>query len=78
MESWTIKLPSSLSARVTRLAKRRRVSRSVLVREALELLASSEAHEETFVERVSQYVGVGVGLPADLSTNKKHLKGYGK
>lgn len=78
MDSWTIKLPRTLSARVTRLAKRRRVSRSALVREALELLARADAHEETFVERVSQHIGVGEGLPADLSSNRKHLKGYGR
>lgn len=77
MESLTIKLPRSLSARVTRLAKKRRVSRSSLVREALELL-TSEAAGETFVDRVSQYVGAGDDAPADILTNPKHMKGYGR
>jgi hypothetical protein len=40
MESLTIKLPLKLSARVTKLAKRRHLSRSALVREALELLTA--------------------------------------
>ena len=78
MESLTIKLPRPLSARVTRLAKRRRVSRSALVREALELLTADEGKGETFVDRISQYVGAGDDVPADILTNPKYLKGYGR
>lgn len=53
MESLTIKLPRQLSARVSRLAKKRHLSRSALVREALELLIA-EKGGETFVDRASQ------------------------
>jgi predicted transcriptional regulator len=77
MDSLTIKLPRQLSERVSRLAKKRRVSRSALVREALELLTADKSGE-TFVDRVSQYVGAGADLPADILTNPKHLKGYGR
>lgn len=77
MESLTIKLPRQLSARVTKLAKQRRVSRSSLVREALELLTSGDAGE-TFVDKVGQYVGAGDDAPADILTNAKHMKGYGR
>ena len=77
MESLTIKLPRQLSARVTRLAKRRHLSRSALVREALELLTADQ-HGETFIDRVSQHIGSGHDLPADLLTNPKHMKGYGR
>ena len=77
MESLTIKLPRQLSARVTRLAGRRNVSRSALVREALELLTSDRG-AETFIDRVSEYVGAGDDLPADILTNPKHMKGYGR
>jgi Arc/MetJ-type ribon-helix-helix transcriptional regulator len=76
-ESLTIKLPRELSARVTRLAKKRHVSRSALVREALELLTAARGGE-TFIDRVSQYVGAGDDLPADLLTNPRHMKGYGR
>lgn len=77
MESLTVKLPRQLSARVTRLARRRNVSRSALVREALELLTSDRG-AETFIDRVSEYVGAGDDLPADILTNPKHMKGYGR
>lgn len=76
MESWTIKVPKQLSARISRLARKRHISRSALVREALERL--SEGESETFVARVSQWVGAAKGLPKDLSTNPRHLRGYGK
>lgn len=78
MESLTIKLPRQLSARVTKLAKRRHLSRSALVREALELLTAHQRKGETFVDRVSQYIGAGDDLPADILTNPKHMKGYGR
>lgn len=77
MESLTIKLPQQLSARVTRLAKKRNLTRSALVREALELLTSARSGE-TFVDRVSQHVGVGEDVPADILTNPKHMKRYGR
>lgn len=76
MERLTIRLPRQLSVRVTRLAKRRHVSRSELVREALELLVSG-GKGETFVDRVNRYVGAGTDLPADILINPKHGKGYG-
>ena len=77
VDSWTIKLPRQLSARVARLARKRGISRSALVREAVEKLAN-EGGEETFVDRVAAFVGAAKGLPADLSTNPKYLRGYGK
>lgn len=76
METWTIKVPKQLSARISRLARERHISRSALVREALERL--SEGESETFVDRVSQWVGAAKGLPKDLSTNPRYLRGYGK
>jgi Arc/MetJ-type ribon-helix-helix transcriptional regulator len=77
MDSITIKLSRQLSARVTRLAKKRHISRSALVREALEAL-TAEGEGETFSERASQYLGVAKDLPADILTNPKHMKGYGR
>lgn len=73
MERLTIRLPRQLSVRVTRLAKRRRVSRSALAREALALLTSGE----TFVDRATHYLGAGTDLPADILTRPKHMNGYG-
>ena len=77
MPTWTIKLPGQLSERVAQLARKRRVTRSALVREALDRL-TTEQGSETFVDRVAAFVGVAEDLPGDLSSNPRHLKGYGK
>ena len=77
MDSLTIKLPRQLSERVARLAKKRHISRSALVREALEAL-TTEGDRETFIERASQSVGRGKDLPADILTNPRHMQGYGR
>ncbi len=73
----TIKLPRALSERVTRLAKKRHVSRSALVREALERLTEG-GEGATFIDRVDRHLGVGKDLPADLLTNPRHMRGYGR
>lgn len=77
MDSLTIKLPRQLSARVSRLAKKRNLSRSALVREALELLTADKTGE-TFIDLISEYIGVADDVPADILTNPKHMKGYGR
>ena len=77
MTTWTIKLPGQLSERVTRLARKRRVTRSALVREALDRLTTDQG-KESFVDRIAAFVGVADDLPSDLSSNPRHLKGYGK
>lgn len=76
MKSMTIKLPASLSARVARLAKKRRVSRSTVVREALEALPDEP--EDTFVDRFAHLIGKAKGLPRDLSSDRRHLEGFGE
>jgi hypothetical protein len=76
MESMSIKLPRALSARVTRLARRRNVSRTEIVRDALEAYTAAEGSSAG--SSVSDLKGCLKGLPRDLSTNRKHLKGYGE
>ena len=76
MDSWSIKLPRTLSAKVSRLAKRRNVSRTEIVRDALEAYTSEDRLSAS--SAVSDLKGCLKGLPRDLSTNHKYLKGYGE
>ena len=71
----TVKLPAPLAARVASLAKRRKTSRSDVVRDAVESYASTRAR--SVLDPVRHLIGVGSG-PGDLSTNPRHLRGYGK
>ena len=75
MRTVSFKLPQALADALSDLARQRKSSRSALVREALEVLASSGRRSVTAV--VDELIGALDG-PTDLSTNPKHLRGYGK
>ena len=76
MDSLLIKLPKTLSARVSRLAKQRSVSRTEVVRDALE--AYLAAGGLSAGSAVGDLKGCLKGLPRDLSTNHKYLERYGE
>lgn len=80
MAMLSLKVPPETAARLARLAARRRIPKSAILREALER-ALRRADEETspsvhdlMVESLG-VVDSGVG---DLSFNKSHLAGYGR
>ena len=75
MRTVSFKLPEALDDALSDLARRRKSSRSALVREALEILATGGRRSVTTV--VDELIGALDG-PTDLSTNPKHLSGYGK
>ena len=75
MRTVSFKLPERLDDALNDLARRRKSSRSALVREALETLAKGTHRSVTSV--VNELVGSLDG-PADLSTNPKHMDEYGK
>lgn len=76
MSIMTIRLSRAESARVARLAKKKRVSRSEVMRQGLLALERSEAESAWHDWR--DVVGMVRGGPRDLATNPKHLKGYGR
>jgi predicted transcriptional regulator len=71
----SFKLPESLDDALTELARRRYSKRSAIVREALEGLVRDGQRSATAL--VDELVGTLEG-PSDLSTNPKHMRGYGK
>ena len=75
MRTVSFKLSERLNDTLSDLARRRKSSRSALVREALEALAAGKRRSVTAV--VDELVGSLDG-PVDLSTNSKHLRGYGE
>lgn len=75
MRTVSFKLPEQLDDALSDLARRRKSSRSALVREALESLASGGRRSVTAA--VDLLVGPLDG-PTDLSKNPKHMAGYGK
>jgi Arc/MetJ-type ribon-helix-helix transcriptional regulator len=75
MRTVSFKLSEQLDDALSDLARRRKSSRSALVREALQALATGRRRSVTVV--VDELVGSLDG-PTDLSTNPKHMSEYGK
>lgn len=75
MRTVSFKLPERLDAALDALARRRKSSRSALVREALEALAKGKRRSVTAA--VDELVET-VEAPTDLSTNPKYMARYGR
>ena len=81
MRTVTIKLPDGLAARLEGLVRRRSTTRSAVVREAVESLLSregSDADAGSCLDLARDLAGSLAGGPKDLSSNKKHLRGFGR
>jgi Ribbon-helix-helix protein, copG family len=83
MNVLTCKLPPALNGRLAALARRRGVSKSVVVREAIEEKLVGEAavasrRPANLIEALGDSVGSIASGKRDLGRNKKHLKGYGR
>lgn len=75
MRTVSFKVPERLDDALSALARRRKSSRSALVREALETLAIRSQRSVTAA--IDEIVGTLEG-PADLSSNPRHMSRYGK
>ncbi len=78
MTARTIKLDPALDRDIDALAKSRNVSRSVIVREALAEYVRREGKPRSFIDAAGDLIGSIGGGPRDLSTNRKHMRGYGE
>jgi Arc/MetJ-type ribon-helix-helix transcriptional regulator len=75
MRTVSFKLPAELDEALDELARRRRASRSAVVREALEAL--TREGKPSVVARAADLVGCLEG-PGDLSTNPDYMKDFGR
>ena len=78
MKTLVVKIPDELDAELTRAAKARHVTKSALVRERLGHSGAGAHGATTMWDLVKDLVIDNGDLPTDLSTNKKHMEGYGK
>jgi predicted transcriptional regulator len=78
MRTITLRLPDGLAARVSAAVRRRGVSTSALVREALEERLGHERDKRagSCLDLARDLRGSLVG-PTGLSSNPTHLRGYG-
>jgi hypothetical protein len=79
MKTLTLKLPDALFSEIAGAAQARNVPRSEIVRERLmHKPAAANRAKGSLWSRMEDLVIREDSLPADLSSNKAHLKGYGK
>jgi hypothetical protein len=81
MKTLTVRLSESLFAQIESESRRRKVSKSDLVRERLGRVAPEDQQRRASFEAIADLIGSVDGLPPDLGSRKKHyLKatGYGR
>jgi len=79
MKNLSLKLPDALDVRLRAVARKRRTSKSDVVRDALESYfgGRSGAAPHSVLDLAGDLVGCLEG-PGDLSYNKKYMRGFGK
>jgi len=79
MPTMSVKVPHSLMLRMERESTRRGLSKSRLIRDALERALNQRRRTAgaTVFDLTKDLCGSVRGGPRDLSSNKKHLDGYG-
>jgi metal-responsive CopG/Arc/MetJ family transcriptional regulator len=75
VKTLTVKLPDPLFAEIENAARTRNLSKSEIVRERLE---RSVGAKSSLLSRMEDLVVDDDSLPEDLSSNKEHLRHYGK
>lgn len=80
MKVLSLKVPEQLDRKLAAVVKRRGMSKSTVVREALERYVdeSREIRRGSFLDLAEDLVGCVKDAPADLSSSPKHLDGYGR
>jgi len=76
----SLKVPEQLDRKLSAMVKRRGMRKSAVVREAIERYVdeSREIRKGSFLDLAGDLVGCVKDAPADLSSNPKHLNGYGR
>jgi len=77
MTTLSLKLPPALEARLARTARSRGISKSRLVREAIEAHLSRVPEKGSCLDLAGDLAG-SVRAAPDLSSNPKHMQGYGR
>lgn len=81
MHTLTIKIPVQLEAKIAQASAQEHVTKSELVRRALDAYLRQRKSVTPFVSALDQagdLVGCFSGGPADLSSNPDHLDAFGR
>ena len=81
MKTLTVRVPEALVAQIETESRRRKLSKSDVVRERLSRAPQSRQRSPASFDAIADLIGSVDGLPPDLGARKKHyLKatGYGR
>ena len=76
MQTLTVKVSDRIAEEIGAEARKRRITKSEVVRERLAHTPSKK--DASLWDRMKHLVIKNDTLPRDLSSNKKHMEGYGK
>lgn len=74
----TVRLPESLTSRLRTRSRSEGRSESKVVRQALEQYLAGSAQSAYDLAKEAGVVGVIKSVPKDLSTSRRHFKGFGQ
>ncbi len=79
MKTLSLKVPAALNERLEELAKETRRSKSMVIRMAVEAYErrGRRVERKSFLAQARDLAGRVEG-PRDLSTSRKHFRGYGR
>jgi Arc/MetJ-type ribon-helix-helix transcriptional regulator len=81
MKTLTVRLPEPLAAAIEAESRGRKISKSDVVRERLQLASTAAGGAAATPHAIADLIGSVDGLPADLSARKKRYlraTGYGR
>jgi metal-responsive CopG/Arc/MetJ family transcriptional regulator len=80
VKTLSIKVTEALERKLTAAVKHRRTQKSVLVREALERYLNDDASPRSgsVLHVAGELAGCVTDAPRDLSSNPRHMSGFGK
>jgi len=80
MQTISLKLPDALLAQLEKESRSRRMNKSALVRAALEreLSGPTSKRKSSCYDLARDLAGSLKGLPKDIATNPKYMKGFGE
>lgn len=73
----TVKISKPLADALKRAAKARGCSESELIREGIERVTGEDEGID-MVAALGDGIGIGKGGPPDLSSNREHMRGFGR
>ena len=78
MKAISARIPEALDARLTAVSEQSGIPKSELLRQALEQFLNGSDNGASVYDLARDLCGSLTGGPADLSTNRKYLEGFGE